>query len=263
MLTDTHCHLDYEWFDVDREDVIRRALDAGLGRLLIPALDLESAHAALELAERYEPVYAAVGLHPNSATAWTEAYPEHLRELAGHPKILAIGEIGLDYYRDRAPQDLQHRVLRAQLDLAAELELPVVIHNREAGEDVIAELSGWQRELEDAGSPLAARPGVLHSFLDSRDVALSALEAGFFIGITGPVTFKNAPGLQALVAELPLERLLIETDAPFLAPHPHRGKRNEPARVRLVAEKIAELKDLPVDKVVEATWENSVTLFAW
>ena len=150
-----------------------------------------------------------------------------------------------------------------QLDLAAELELPVVIHNRVATEDVLAILLGWVKGLGDAGSRLAERPGVLHSFSGDTAQAETAIEAGFLIGITGPVTFKNAPDLQARVAGLPLDRLLIETDAPYLTPHPHRGVRNEPACVRLVAEKIAELKDLPVNEVLRATYENSVRLFRW
>ena len=263
MLTDTHCHLDFDRFAEDREAVVERASETGLVRLLNPAIDPATARQAIRLAERFPMVYAAVGLHPNSALAWTGAMQGELRELAGHPKVVAIGEIGLDYYWDDAPPEVQQRVFKHQLDLAAALSLPVVIHNRNATQDVLAFLLEWQAGLAAAENPLAERPGVMHSFSADEAAARRAIGANFYIGITGPVTFKNAPELQALVRALPLERLLIETDAPYLTPHPFRGKRNEPARVRLVAEKIAELRGLPVEEVIAVTGENAGRLFAW
>lgn len=263
MLTDTHCHLNFDRFDEDREAVVGRASETGLVRILNPAIDLETSMAAVELAERYEMVYAAVGLHPNSAVEWDGVLLEQFRSMAQHPKVVAIGEIGLDYYWNKAPHDLQQEVLRRQLDLAAEVKLPVVIHNRESTDDVLAILLDWQRSLAERASPLAARPGVLHSFSGDREAAGRAIAADYFIGITGPVTFKNAPDLQELVADLPLDRLLIETDAPYLTPHPHRGKRNEPAYVTLVAKKIAALKGLAVEEVIRVTGENARRLFGW
>lgn len=263
MLTDTHCHLNFDRFDADRGAVVGRASETGLVRILNPAIDLQTAQAAVALAAQYEMVYAAVGLHPNSAMEWDEGLPGTFRRLAEDPKVVAIGEIGLDYYWDEAPHDLQQEVLRRQLELAAQVELPVIIHNRESTADVLAILLEWQAALRSAGNPLADRPGVLHSFSGDRDAAERAITANYFIGITGPVTFKNAPDLQALVKDLPLDHLLIETDSPFLTPHPHRGKRNEPAYVALVAEKIAALKGLEVEEVVRVTGENAHRLFGW
>jgi TatD DNase family protein len=224
---------------------------------------VESAHGVLALAETDLRLFAAIGMHPNSAKTWDDDSLSQLRELATHPKVVAIGEIGLDYYWDFAPKEVQHPVLKTQLTFAAEVQLPVVIHNRDATEDVIEILLAWQMGLEQAGNPLAQRPGVLHSFSGDAEAAERAVVANFYIGITGPVTFKNAPDLQTLVSDLPLSHILIETDAPYLAPHPYRGKRNEPAYVKGVAEKIAELKSISFEEVAQKTTENAARLFRW
>jgi TatD DNase family protein len=260
-LVDSHCHLDWDSFDGEREAVMQRASTSGVGLVLNPGTDLARSRRAQELAERFEAVYAAVGIHPNDAGEWGAAAADELHDLAAHPKVLAIGEIGLDYHWDKTTPELQAEVFHAQLDLAAELELPVIIHNREAGEDVMAILVEWQQKLADDDSPLAERPGVLHSFSSDKAMAQTAIRHNFYIGITGPVTFKNAPDLQALVTELPLDHLLIETDSPFLTPHPHRGQRNEPAYVALVADKVAELKGIAVEAVASATTANVRDLF--
>jgi TatD DNase family protein len=262
-LTDTHCHLDFDAFDADRQQIVERARAAGLVLILNPGIDLPSSRAALQLAEQYSEVYAAVGVHPNSATEWDEHTYAALRALANHPKVLAIGEIGLDYYRDRAPRDVQKRVLRQQLSLAAECGLPVILHNRQASGDLLSLLAEWQAELAASGSPLAERPGVLHSFSASLDTARKALALGFYIGITGPVTFKNAADLQEVVKSVPAGQLLIETDAPFLTPHPMRGTRNEPAYVARVAEKLAGLHALEVSEMAAITTANAARLFHW
>ncbi len=243
--------------------MIERARQAGLVRLLIPAVDVESSRAAIELADRVEEVYAAVGIHPNDLGDWNPGTLSAIRELAGREKAVAIGEIGLDYYWDAHPRDLQRAAFSAQLELAAELGLPVVVHNRDATADVLAALLEWSEALRASGNPLAGRPGVMHSFSGEMADADRAVAAGFLIGITGPVTFRKAIDLQAIASALPLNCLLIETDAPYLTPHPYRGTRNEPAYVRLVAEKIAELKGLPVGNILRATYENSVRLFNW
>jgi TatD DNase family protein len=184
--------------------------------------------------------------------------------------VAAIGEIGLDYYRDRAPAAVQRRVFAAQLDLAAERSLPVVIHirsaspsDRQASEDVLSMLGEWVGELKCQESPLAQRPGVLHSFSEDVRLARRAVDLGFYLGITGPVTFRKADELRQVVAEMPLERLLVETDAPFLTPHPHRGERNEPAYVRFVTEKIAQIKNLAFEAAAEITTANANQLFHW
>ena len=262
-LTDTHCHLDFEAFDSDREIVLERARKAGLVRILNPGIDLKSTQSAIRLAEKNLEVFAAAGVHPNSATTFNQNTLQQLRELAAHPKVVAIGEIGLDYYRDWAPREVQLRIFRMQLELASEFCLPVIIHNRQATNDVLSILSEWHEQLSKDSSPLVENPGVLHSYSDDEENGSKAIALNFFIGITGPVTFQNARILQRVVSALPLSNLLIETDAPFLTPHPRRGQRNEPAMVRQVAEKIAELHLRTVADIATATTQNADRLFNW
>lgn len=262
-LTDTHCHLDFEAFDADRQEVLERAWAVGVVRILNPGVDARSSQAALELAREHPGVFAAVGVHPNRAAVWDEGVAGRIKGWSIDRAVVAIGEIGLDYYRDATSPDLQREVFRAQLDLAMELDLPVVVHNRDATEDVVAILVEWQQELARSGSSLATRPGVLHSFSGSEAAARRAIQANFFIGVTGPVTFSNATALQETVSHLPLDRILIETDAPFLSPAPFRGRRNEPCRVRHTAERIAELHGLPLEALSAATTENAKRLFRW
>jgi TatD DNase family protein len=264
FLTDTHCHLNLNIFQEDLPAVLDRAWNAGVVRILIPGIDVETSRAAVMLAERHDHLYAAVGVHPGDASTWNKDTLNILRDLAQHPKTVAIGEIGLDYYRDRSPRPLQREVLEKQLALAFELDLPVVIHNRESIEDLWSILSEWHAGLMNHSARLAARPGVLHSFDGSLDTAQAAVEKGFFIGISGPVTFKNAQERQRLVAGLPLRGILIETDAPFLTPHPYRGRwPNEPALVAFVAEKIAGLHGQPVEMIARETCRNADQLFDW
>jgi TatD DNase family protein len=254
MLIDTHCHLDFERFDEDRDEVIARALEAGVQRIIVPALDLDNCQTVLRLAEKYDPVYAAVGVHPNSSAAWEDGWVAQLREAAGHEKVVAIGEIGLDYYWDKSPKEVQKRALVAQLELAAELDLPVIIHNREADEDVL-------RLLSESSLREKERPGVLHSFSSNLEIAEAAVEMGYYLGFTGPVTYPNAQELRSVVARVPMDRILVETDGPFLPPQSHRGQRNEPAYVTEVAAKIAEVRETSV-KIVEAmVTENTACLF--
>lgn len=261
MLIDSHCHLDWNAFDEDRDAVLVRAQQGGVEKLINPGVDLESSAQIIKLAEAHEAVFAAVGVHPNDSNKWNEESLQTLAELAAHSKVVAIGEIGLDYHWDTAAKDVQFRALEAQLELAAQLEKPVILHNRESNEDLTAKLLEWQRGLEQNGSPLATRPGVFHSFSGDQVMAEKVLAANFFISLTGPITFKNAKDLQTLAAKLPLDRLLVETDSPFLSPHPERGQRNEPAKVKLVAEKLAELLGCSFDEVASATSANAQQLF--
>lgn len=264
QLTDTHCHLNLNIFQEDLTGFLDRAVQAGVERILVPGIDLETSRSAVALAERHAMLYAAVGVHPGDASSWNNDTLPILRELAQHPKVAAIGEIGLDYYRDHSPRPLQREVFRAQLGLAGELGLPVVVHNRDSIDDLWNEMEDWQAALARSGSPLAQRPGVLHSFDGSLTDALRAVEKGFFIGISGPVTFNNARERQETAAGLPLGSLLIETDAPYLTPQSHRGKwPNEPAYVAYVAEKIAGLHNLPLETIAQATWDNAAQLFHW
>ena len=261
MLADTHCHLDDGQFDGRRAEIVEQAQQAGLKMILDPSTTLESSRQILDLAHRFELVYGAVGVQPNYANTWQADAPEQLRAMAADEKVLAIGEIGLDYYWDRTEPQIQQEVLAAQLELAAELNLPVIIHNREADDDVSDALCQWQASL-DSDSPLADRPGVFHSFSGSPSMAEKVLAHNFFIGITGPVTFKKADQLREIVKAAPAEKLLIETDSPYLSPEPHRGKPNQPAHVRFVADKIAEIKGLERQDFYMQSTRNAERLFA-
>lgn len=266
MLIDTHAHLDFARFDADRPAVIERAQAAGVVAIVNVGADLISSRRAVELAEQYESIYAAVGMHPHDAKKLNGATLAELRDLAQHPQVVAVGEIGLDFYRDLSPRDVQRRAFRAQLAWAAKLGKPVVIHDRDAHDEVMDILADWAAGLKNSplagvGHESAARMGVLHTFSGDLAMAERAMELGFYISISGPVTYKNARHLPGIVRALPLDRLLVETDCPFLAPHPYRGKRNEPAYVRLVAERIAALKGIPLHELAEATTANARRLF--
>lgn len=257
-LIDTHCHLNFASYDDDRAAVLQRAQAAGVRRILIPAIDLPSCQAALDMAANFSSIYAAVGIHPNSSAEFSRAWLDELRTFASHKRVVAIGETGLDYYRDSCPRDLQRRALEAQLDLAAQLALPVILHNREAEADLLAILEAW---APSAPASLNNRLGVLHSFSASAEAARRAIELGFYIGFTGPITFKKADGLRAIAASLPRERLLIETDGPFMTPAPRRGKRNEPAFLRYINAKLAELHGCSAAEMAGQTSANANRLF--
>jgi TatD DNase family protein len=259
---DTHCHLDFDWFDEDRQDVVKRAVDAGVKSIIVPGLDVITSRFAIDVAERFDVVYAAVGIHPNSIGFNPDSIGEVISEielLVEHPKVVAIGEIGLDYHWDKTPPDLQQQWLRAQLDLAADVEKPVILHNRDSTEDILSVLSEWV----GGGLPnsLVKNPGVMHSFSGTWDDAQPALNLGFYLGFTGPITFKKANELRRVAAKANADRILIETDSPFLTPHPHRGKRNEPANVRFVAEKLAEVRGLELLEAANLTTLNARRLF--
>jgi TatD DNase family protein len=262
-LVDTHCHLDFHVFNLDRDEVVRRAREAGVIRIVNPGIDITTSELALELVAEFSEVYAAVGIHPNELKTMEIFHGGVLKELLGCPKVVAVGEIGLDYYREKSSRNLQVRAFELQLQYACEGNLPVIIHNREASEDILSVLKSWHSGLKSSNPTLAKNPGVLHSFSGTIEEAISFVEMGFLIGITGPVTFKNAKEIQNIVSELPIESLLIETDAPFLTPHPWRGKRNEPAYVRITCERIAELRETHFELVAEKTSENAFRLFQW
>lgn len=251
-LFDTHCHLTAEQFDADRDAVIQRAFDVGVTQMLTLGTDVASSRAVIALAEQFEGVYAAIGIHPESVREAALEDVEIIRELAAHPKVVAIGEIGLDYYWDKTTAGLQQTFFETQLELAAELNLPAAIHDRDAHARIIETL----RKMRGS----KAR-GVLHAFSGSVQMARDAFDLGFVVSFGGPVTFKNNTQAPDLVRALPLERILLETDSPYLAPQPHRGKRNEPAHVKVVAERIAELKGLELEQVATQTTNNAHDLF--
>jgi len=258
-LIDTHAHLDFAKFDRDRPAVIKRAKAAGVTTILDVGANLASSRRAVELAAKHDLIYAAVGMHPHGAKKLDGAALAELRKLAQRPKVVAVGEIGLDFYRDLSPRDVQRRAFQAQLAWAAKLGKPVIIHDRDAHDEVMEILSAWASKLNNP--KLVGRLGVLHTFSGDLSMAERAIELGFYISISGPVTYKNARQLPGIVRALPLDRLLVETDCPYLTPHPHRGKRNEPAYVRLVAERIADLKGIAIDDLAKATTENARHLF--
>lgn len=260
LLADTHCHLMVEDFESDRQQVLDRARQAGVETLVIPGIDLESSRRAVALAEAHHGLYAAVGVHPHAAESFGPDTLDRLRDLASMDGVVAIGEIGLDYYRDFAPRPLQRQVFEAQLGLAAELSLPVIVHQRDSLDDVLEILGRWQAGLN---GPLNGRAGVLHAFSGDAAAAGQATHLGFYLGIGGVVTFRNAHALKSLVPELSLARLVTETDSPYLAPHPHRGSRNEPAYTRLVAEQLSALMGLPYSVIAHETFKNASTLFGW
>lgn len=273
QLTDTHCHLDFHKFNDDREAVILRARAVGVTRFLVPGLELASSKAAVALAEAHEDIFAAVGFHPTDLDKFSESAFDEIRALARNPKVVAIGEIGLDQYwvKEEAKRREQGEILRRQLAFAGEAGKPVVIHMREEGDawfgqasvDLLEILGEWIQDLSAKNHPLKERPGVLHSFNGNLETAQKAIALGFFIGVTGPVTYKNAEAKRQIVRQLPLERLLIETDSPFLAPAPQRGNRNEPAFVREIADKIAEITSRNLEEVAAATTTNAARLFLW
>ncbi|MBI4670612.1 MAG: TatD family hydrolase [Chloroflexi bacterium] len=258
-LFDSHCHLTAEQFDADRDAVIQRALDAGVTRMLTLATDVASSRAVIELAERYACIYAAVGIHPESVGQAETGDWGLIRELAQHPKVIAIGEIGLDYYWDKTTTALQQHFFEKQLELAAELNLPVAIHDRDAHDKIIGTLRNFA--IRDTRYAIGEPRGVLHAFSGSVEMARTAFDLGFFVSFGGPVTFKNNKRAPEILRALPLEKILIETDSPYLAPHPLRGKRNEPAHVNLIAQRIAECKGLPIEQVAMQTAQNAKELF--
>jgi TatD DNase family protein len=248
-LIDSHAHLDSRKFHGDREAVVERAREAGVVAILNVGGDLASSRAAVALAERYDFIYAAVGVHPHDARTVTPAVLSDLRALTSHSKVVAIGEIGLDYYRDLSPRPVQRRAFADQLALAAGLDLPVVVHSREALDDVLAALRGWEGA------------GVLHSYSGGPERLDEVLDLGFSIGISGPVTFPKADRLRAVAAAVPLERLLVETDCPYLTPVPYRGRRNEPAHVRYVAQAVARARGMEAEPLARAAADNARRLF--
>jgi TatD DNase family protein len=251
-LIDTHAHLAIGQFDEDRAAAIARAAEAGVARIVEIGYDLPSSRAALALAEAHPQIFAVVGIQPNHAHEAPDGWEAELRALCAHRKVVGLGEIGLDYHWMKAPPAQQETVFRAQLTLARELELPVVIHSRDARDDTL-------RILGDAAR---GQPGIMHSFSGDWAYAEACLEIGFLLSLSGPVTFPKAAELHEVARRAPLEMLLTETDSPYLSPHPHRGKRNEPARVRLVAERIAELRGAPLAEVAAQIWRNAERVFA-
>lgn len=252
MLFDTHVHLNAEQFNEDLEEVISRAKEAGVGKMVVVGFDRPTIERAMELVEHYDFLYASIGWHPVDAIDMTDEDLVWIEELSSHPKVVALGEMGLDYHWDKSPKEIQKEVFRKQVQLAKKVKLPIVIHNRDATQDIVDILR--EEGAEEVG-------GIMHCFSGSPEIAQECVEMNFYISLGGPVTFKNAKKPKEVAKEIPLERLLIETDCPYLAPHPNRGKRNEPAYVKLVAEQIAELKGISLEEIEAVTTANANKLF--
>ena len=248
---DTHCHLNLEHFAADAGEVIARALEAGVTQMIVPGTDVATSRRAVALAEQYPGVWAAVGVHPSEAAGFSAEALAEVRRLVAHPRVVAIGEIGLDLYWKTVPLEQQQAAFVAQVQLAAESGKPVIVHDREAHAEVLEVL---RNHRPPAG-------GVLHAFSGDEAMAAAAVAEGWYLGVDGPLTYKNSRALQAIFAAAPLERILLETDAPYLTPHPHRGRRNEPAYVRYVGEKLAEIRQVKAEEAARATTENAAHLF--
>ena len=252
MFIDSHAHIQLDRFDSDRSLVIERAKNSQVSIILVVGFDISTSHLAVELADRYDHIYATVGLHPHDAKRFT---PQTLREialLAEHPKVVALGEMGLDYHRNLSPKSVQKRVFEEQLDLATQLDLPIVVHNRNAFDDILSILENHSQ----------LTGGVLHCFSENTKSMDRVIDVGFHIGIGGPVTYKKSQDLKQVVKVMPADSFLIETDCPWLAPQLRRGKRNEPAYITEIATKIAELRQVTIESVGQTSSQNFRKLFS-
>ena len=250
LIFDTHAHYDDEAFDADREALLASMPENGVGLIVDPGCDLDTSRRAVEIAEQYPHVYAAVGWHPEEAAGWTDDSLAQIRALASQPKVCAIGEIGLDYYWDTSTKATQETMLRAQLELALELDLPVIIHDRDAHGDslrIVCDYPGLR--------------GVFHCFSGSVEMARELLRRGWYLGFDGPITYKNAVKALDVIAACPADRMLLETDSPYLAPVPNRGKRNDSRNLPYIAARIAEIKGMTTEQVAEVTLQNGKHLF--
>ncbi|MFH0702624.1 MAG: TatD family hydrolase [bacterium] len=251
-LIDTHAHLDFENYQENLEQILDNAKHAKVEKIIIPGLTIKDLNKIIKLIEKYDNLYGAVALHPSEAKEWDTNSYNQLKEYAKHPKITAIGETGLDYYWDKSFVDLQKYVFKEHIRLAKELKLPLIIHDREAHEDILTILK--ETKAEEAG-------GVMHCFSGDAEFAKECVKIGFYIALGGPITFKNAKNPKEVVKNIPLERLLLETDSPFLSPHPYRGKENDPSKIKIIAEAVAQLKNISYKEVAEVTSCNAEILF--
>lgn len=249
-MIDSHAHLNDKVFADDLDAVIARACEAGVHKIINVGYDLESSRYGIELAQKYDRLWAVVGLHPHDAKTWTATTEDILKEMSKHPKVLAIGEIGLDFHYDNSPREEQRAVFRKQLALAQKLDLPAVIHSRDAAQETLEII----REYPDVSC-------LLHCYSGSFEMSEEYARLGCYFSFGGPITFKNAKRLQEVVSRISLARVLIETDCPYLTPHPYRGKRNEPGYLPLIAEKLAEIHGRSLNDIVNITEENTRRFF--
>jgi len=262
VIIDTHCHLNFNLFEDDLSEVLDRARSVGVGRIVVPATDLATSYEAISLSHRIPEIFAAVGIHPNDCQSFAPSDIEELRTLAGDPKVVAIGEIGLDTFHKDVELDQQITVFQAQLDIAMELDLPVLIHNRDADDAILPILENWILMRIKNGKNTEI-PGILHAFSSSMAFARSASDLGFYFGAAGPITYKNADDKRNIFRSIDRNKVVLETDSPFLAPNPKRGRRNEPAFTQFIANELAAIWDISVEKVQEITTKNAARIFQW
>lgn len=249
-LFDSHCHLNDEVYEDDLDEVIKRAEDEGVERIVVVGYDLDSSKKAIELSEKYDFIYASIGLHPHDSTELTSELLDAFRKLGKHEKVVAVGETGLDYFKMYSPRDAQKEAFKEQIKLANELELPLILHIRKAFPDVF--------EILDEIKP--EKGAVMHCFSGGRNEALYGISKGFYISFSGSLTFSKK--LKEFVKDLPLDKILIETDAPYLTPHPYRGRRNEPRYIKYIAMELSYLLDRDIEEVAEITYRNASKFFA-
>jgi len=251
-LVDTHAHLDFPRFDKDRKEVIKRAIDGGVKIIVNIGSSMTSSRNSVELSRRYNEIYSVVGIHPHNADSFNLNVSKKLESLSENKKVVAIGEIGLDFHYDNSPREKQKQAFRAQLRLAKSLDLPVVIHTRDADEETLEILK--EENADKIG-------GIMHCFASDKKMAREILDLGFYIAFGGLITFKNLNNLREVVKEVPINKILVETDAPYLTPDPYRGKRNEPLYVKYVAEKISEIKGLSKEEIAKKTTQNAKKVY--
>jgi TatD DNase family protein len=259
LLFDTHCHLNLNSFQDDLEQVLLDARENDVSMLVVPGIDLATSLSAVQLADAHPNLYAAIGIHPTTPGEVDSAILSDLKTLAQNPKVIAIGEIGLDYYHEEVPHDQQKRVFQMQLELAAELDLPVIVHQRSSWEDLWPMLQAWTHQLKKL--PPGKHWGVLHSFEGTLAMAQVAVDGNFLLGISGPITYRHPGEREMIVKTLKMDHFLLETDAPYLPPVPFRGKRNEPKYLHFIAEKMAEFSNISMEEIARITTENGKQLF--
>lgn len=255
-LFDSHCHLNYDYTPKTIEQIIQEAQNQGVKTLMTVGTDIPTLGTLAQICEKFPNIYHTAGVHPHEVQSMTETDLVKIKQASEHPKCMAIGEIGLDYYYEHSDRESQKKWLSKQLELALKVHLPVVIHSRDAEEDLLAQLTPYAKKVAQIPSP-----GIIHCFSGSEEFALACVDLGFYISFSGMVTFKNADNLRQIAAKLPLERILIETDSPYLAPVPLRGKKCEPAMVRHTAEKLAEVRGITLEALAKATTKNAKAVF--
>lgn len=263
FLVDTHCHLNLDSFQNDIDQVVERALEAGVTKIVVPGLDLPTSLKAVEIASRFECVYAAIGIHPNESHQFDDDQITIFEKLLSEKKVVAVGEIGLDYYHNPDTKSRQIKVLKTMLNLASDHNKPVILHSRKSLDALLEMIQNWIVGSTNKNFQTATFRGVFHAFEGTPEQALISQKLNFAIGVGGPVTYKNAVDKQQVVTTLGISNVVLETDAPFLSPQPFRGTRNEPSRIQVIAQKVSDLINMPLDEVTQITTKNANSLFNW